>query len=347
MQFQQPGAAGASFLQTAPSNEMLWAQTMQAGGNDLDLDGLQVGWPAHPDHPGSLQQSAAGALPAPAHPGSPLCPPLMPQDYFQQGGAGLNDPLLMQAQVPFRGGQSGLPAGFSLPPPSANLFSSIQMPVPSGQMGSGSAGGGGGGEYDSGSDDGAGGRKPSDNRAAAVQEKNRRAQKRFRERQVRRPLLLLLLLLLRGCLRKVPTRVPMCRGSAAPPTLCCLCVCARAPRAPQKAKMKDMGELLEEMSSELGKLRVENNSLKNRNTILEKVLALRDEHIRMLQDEQQVSAVGQAAASSRWRQAQRVESIVSGGLPAPQHLEFVVHRIVAHLFPSLHAPWDPLPPAGV
>jgi hypothetical protein len=52
--------------------------------------------------------------------------------------------------------------------------------------------------------------------------------------------------------------------------------------------MKDMGEQLEDMSSELGKLRVENNSLKNRNTILEKVLALRDEHIRMLQDEQQV-----------------------------------------------------------
>ncbi len=52
--------------------------------------------------------------------------------------------------------------------------------------------------------------------------------------------------------------------------------------------MKDMGEQLEDMSSELSKLRVENNSLKNRNTILEKVLALRDEHIRMLQDEQQV-----------------------------------------------------------
>ena len=64
------------------------------------------------------------------------------------------------------------------------------------------------------------------------------------------------------------------------------------PARPQKAKMKDMGEQLEDMSSELGKLRVENNSLKNRNTILEKVLALRDEHIRMLQDEQQVGRVG-------------------------------------------------------
>ena len=62
-----------------------------------------------------------------------------------------------------------------------------------------------------------------------------------------------------------------------------------APHDPaQKAKMKDMGEQLDDMSSELSKLRVENNSLKNRNTILEKVLALRDEHIRMLQDEQQV-----------------------------------------------------------
>lgn len=59
----------------------------------------------------------------------------------------------------------------------------------------------------------------------------------------------------------------------------------------QKAKMKDMGEQLEDMSSELSKLRVENNSLKNRNTILEKVLALRDEHIRMLQDEQQVRRI--------------------------------------------------------
>eukprot|EP00887_Chlorella_sp_A99_P007855 scaffold20.g7855.t1 len=64
-------------------------------------------------------------------------------------------------------------------------------------------------------------------------------------------------------------------------------------RERQKAKMKDMGEQLDEMSGELSKLRVENNGLKNRNSILEKVLALRDEHIRVLQDEQQVFDLGQ------------------------------------------------------
>jgi len=66
--------------------------------------------------------------------------------------------------------------------------------------------------------------------------------------------------------------------------------------------MKEMGEQLEDMGSELSKLRVENNSLKNRNTILEKVLALRDEHIRMLQDEQQVRGgwIGGGAAGGRW-----------------------------------------------
>lgn len=68
----------------------------------------------------------------------------------------------------------------------------------------------------------------------------------------------------------------------------------------QKAKMKDMGEQLDDMSSELGQLRVENNSLKNRNTILEKVLALRDEHIRMLQDEQQVIMRCRLKAPSAW-----------------------------------------------
>lgn len=60
----------------------------------------------------------------------------------------------------------------------------------------------------------------------------------------------------------------------------------------QKARMKDMTEQLDDMGSELGKLRMENNSLKNRNSILEKVLALRDEHIRVLQDEQQVFDLG-------------------------------------------------------
>lgn len=63
-------------------------------------------------------------------------------------------------------------------------------------------------------------------------------------------------------------------------------------RERQKAKMKDMTEQLDDMTSELGKLRVENNALKNRNNILEKVLALRDEHIRLLQDEQQVFDLG-------------------------------------------------------
>lgn len=72
--------------------------------------------------------------------------------------------------------------------------------------------------------------------------------------------------------------------------------------------MKDMGEQLEDMSSELSKLRVENNSLKNRNTILEKVLALRDEHIRMLQDEQQVR-MGRGAAV-----CPRTEAALSGAL---------------------------------
>lgn len=41
-------------------------------------------------------------------------------------------------------------------------------------------------------------------------------------------------------------------------------------RERQKAKMRDMGEQLDEMSGELSRLRVENNSLKNRNSILEK-----------------------------------------------------------------------------
>ena len=71
--------------------------------------------------------------------------------------------------------------------------------------------------------------------------------------------------------------------------------------------MKDMGEQLEDMSTELSKLRVENNSLKNRNTILEKVLALRDEHIRMLQDEQQVRGEGRRAglAAAAWQPGSR------------------------------------------
>lgn len=73
--------------------------------------------------------------------------------------------------------------------------------------------------------------------------------------------------------------------------------------------MKDMGEQLEDMSTELSKLRVENNSLKNRNTILEKVLALRDEHIRMLQDEQQVWTGARCGGV-----APRTEAALSGAL---------------------------------
>lgn len=63
-------------------------------------------------------------------------------------------------------------------------------------------------------------------------------------------------------------------------------------RERQKAKMKDMTEQLDDMNAELDKLRVENNALKNRNTTLEKVMNLRDEHIRMLQDEQRVFDLG-------------------------------------------------------
>ena len=110
--------------------------------------------------------------------------------------------MLMQAQVPFRnmgGGvpgqpMGGLPAGFNVAPPSANLFSSISLP-PMPSIGGGGAGGvgarSGAGDGDD-SDDSSGGggltstggKKTAEQRAAAVQEKNRRAQKRFRERQV-------------------------------------------------------------------------------------------------------------------------------------------------------------------
>jgi hypothetical protein len=110
--------------------------------------------------------------------------------------------MLMQAQVPFRnmgGGvpgqpMGGLPAGFNVAPPSANLFSSISLP-PMPSMGGGGAGGigarsgaGDGDDSDNSSGGGGlnstGGKKTAEQRAAAVQEKNRRAQKRFRERQV-------------------------------------------------------------------------------------------------------------------------------------------------------------------
>ncbi|KAL4451855.1 hypothetical protein ABPG75_007517 [Micractinium tetrahymenae] len=113
------------------------------------------------------------------------------QSYFQQAGPStLNDPLLMQAQVPFRGapGLPVMPGGFPAAAPSANLFSSIQLP--DALLGGGAAAGGpgttslGGDSGDSsGGGGGGGGKKSAEQRAAAVQEKNRRAQKRFRERQ--------------------------------------------------------------------------------------------------------------------------------------------------------------------
>ena len=63
--------------------------------------------------------------------------------------------------------------------------------------------------------------------------------------------------------------------------------------------MKDMTESLDDMGDELSKLRLENGTLKHRNNILEKVLSLRDEHIRVLQDEQQVRASRAAGAALR------------------------------------------------
>lgn len=75
--------------------------------------------------------------------------------------------------------------------PTANLFSSIQLP--DAMLGGAAAGGPGTtshGAGDSGDSSGGGGmggggsKKSAEQRAAAVQEKNRRAQKRFRERQV-------------------------------------------------------------------------------------------------------------------------------------------------------------------
>lgn len=75
--------------------------------------------------------------------------------------------------------------------PSANLFSSIQLPdAGMGGAGGGAASRGGTAMDDSGDSSGGGGpgggggKKSAEQRAAAVQEKNRRAQKRFRERQV-------------------------------------------------------------------------------------------------------------------------------------------------------------------
>lgn len=63
-------------------------------------------------------------------------------------------------------------------------------------------------------------------------------------------------------------------------------------RERQKAKMKDMTSQLDEIDEELNRLKEENATLLNRNEILEKVLSLRDDHIRMLQDEQQLFDLG-------------------------------------------------------
>lgn len=79
-------------------------------------------------------------------------------------------------------------------------------------------------------------------------------------------------------------------------------------RERQKAKMKDMTEHLEDMSTELSKLRVENNALKNRNNVLEKVLTLRDEHIRVMQDEQHVFDLG-----SPYLQTAASQKMITGG----------------------------------
>lgn len=173
-----PGPAGVG-----KDTEMLW-QPGQTG--ELDLDGLQVS----PQGTRALRASLVAA------PSSPLFPCVV-QNYFNQAGpsSALNDPLLMQTQAPFRnGGLAGLPGAYNVPPPSANLFSSIVLPDAGAGIGGGAGGsrGGGGGlddDDDSGDSSGGGmqsggGKRSAEQRAAAVQEKNRRAQKRFRERQV-------------------------------------------------------------------------------------------------------------------------------------------------------------------
>ena len=81
-------------------------------------------------------------------------------------------------------------------------------------------------------------------------------------------------------------------------------------RERQKARMEDMTQQLDDMNSELDNLRMENYSLKNRNNILEKVLSLRDEHIRVLQDEQHVFDLGN----------QYLQQQVLGASPQPKLL---------------------------
>jgi hypothetical protein len=63
-------------------------------------------------------------------------------------------------------------------------------------------------------------------------------------------------------------------------------------RERQKAKVQDIGSQLENMDSKLQNLRLENNHLKSKNGVLEQVLMVKDEHIRSLQDEQNVFDLG-------------------------------------------------------
>jgi hypothetical protein len=93
-------------------------------------------------------------------------------------------------------------------------------------------------------------------------------------------------------------------------------------RERQKAKMTDMTSQLDEMTGELGRLRLENSALKSRNAILEKVLTLRDEHIRVLQDEQQVFDLGSAFATQRAGAATKLLAAAApGGRGAATFLE--------------------------
>ena len=159
-------------LQPEGAADMNW---LPPDAGPLDLDGLQVG--GGRGGPRGVAWSAPEPRPCP-----PRAAPPCAQNYFGQGQAGaLADPLLMQAQIPFRGGP-GLPGGFVAPPPSANLFSSIPLP----DAGLDPLGAGADDSGDSSGGAGPGGKKSAEQRAAAVQEKNRRAQKRFRERQASR-----------------------------------------------------------------------------------------------------------------------------------------------------------------
>lgn len=85
-------------------------------------------------------------------------------------------------------------------------------------------------------------------------------------------------------------------------------------RERQKARMKDMTESLDDMGDELSKLRLENGTLKHRNNILEKVLSLRDEHIRVLQDEQQVFDLGSHFTQSN---SLRLTAVSAGSTMSP------------------------------